>query len=252
MPRFDWRDRDDMRRGEDPGEGRDLGRRDDFGQADYSNDYAYDPRRRAGYRAEETVRGDDHGQADYSKDYAYDRTEGRAYRRFSEDDRDYGRRGEPADYEQRMNQGDYRSIRAYDEKDMARPDAERDRHEGRSWTERAGAFFGGGRPDEHRDRDVRDVRHEPDLHDRRTRRRGGSDRVLWAVIVERLEDERRLDLRDVDVVVENGEVTLNGTVRHKDDKRRIEDIADIEGVRHVQNNLRVRDRGSHRGPWAFI
>jgi osmotically-inducible protein OsmY len=67
--------------------------------------------------------------------------------------------------------------------------------------------------------------------------------VLWAVIVERLEDERRLDLRDVEVLVENGEVTLNGTVRRRDDKRRIEDIAEIDGVRHVQNNLRVRDRG---------
>lgn len=79
--------------------------------------------------------------------------------------------------------------------------------------------------------------HEP----RRPRRDGPSDRVLWAVITERLEDERRLDLRDVEVIVEDQEVTLNGTVRHKQDKRRIEDVADIEGVRHVQNNLRVRE-----------
>jgi len=42
------------------------------------------------------------------------------------------------------------------------------------------------------------------------------------------------------VMVDNGEVTLNGTVRRKPDRRRIEDIADIDGVRHVQNNLRVR------------
>jgi hypothetical protein len=78
---------------------------------------------------------------------------------------------------------------------------------------------------------------------RRARRDGPSDRVLWAVITERLEDERRLDLRDVEVIVHDREVTLNGTVRHKDDKRRIEDVADIDGVRHVQNNLRVRERG---------
>jgi osmotically-inducible protein OsmY len=75
------------------------------------------------------------------------------------------------------------------------------------------------------------------------RRRGPSDRVLWAVIVERLEDERGLDLRDVEVVVDNAEVTLNGSVRRKEDKRRIEDVADLRGVRHVQNNLRVRDFG---------
>jgi len=77
---------------------------------------------------------------------------------------------------------------------------------------------------------------------RRARRDGPSDRVLWAVITERLDDQRRLDLRDVEVIVQDAEVTLNGTVRHKQDKRRIEDIADIDGVRHVQNNLRVRER----------
>lgn len=76
---------------------------------------------------------------------------------------------------------------------------------------------------------------------RRARRDGPSDRVLWAVIMERLDDERRLDLHDVDVEVRDREVTLNGTVRHKADKRRIEDIADVDGVRNVQNNLRVRE-----------
>lgn len=75
-----------------------------------------------------------------------------------------------------------------------------------------------------------------------------SDRVLWAVIMARLGDERRLDLRNVEVEVHDGEVTLNGTVRHKADKRRIEDVADIEGVRNVQNNLRVRERNR----WTFI
>jgi osmotically-inducible protein OsmY len=65
--------------------------------------------------------------------------------------------------------------------------------------------------------------------------------VLWTVIVERLESQRGLDLRDVEVLVDEAEVTLNGTVRRKEDKRRIEDIADLDGVRHVQNNLRVRE-----------
>lgn len=171
MAREDWIDREAERRRADPKA------RDDFGQADYSRDYGYDPRRRAGYRAEEDVapRTDDYGQADYAKDNV--------------------------------------------------PEADR-----RSWMNRA-ADFVSGRPDK---------RAPP-------RRRGPSDRVLWAVIVERLEDERRLDLHDVEVVVANAEVTLNGTVHRKEDKRRIEDIADIQGVRHVQNNLRVRDRG-----WTFI
>jgi hypothetical protein len=232
MAREDWRDRDEERRLRlDP-------QRDDFGQADYSTDYGYDPRRRTGYRAEEELRrDDDYGQADYSNDWAFDRERGRPYRRFSEEDRGYARR---------MDEGEYRRDRRRDEDDdpSAREAYRDDRHgddryrderrsereQPRSWMDRAGEFFAGtsSRPEERR-------------------RRGPSDRVLWAVIVERLEDERRLDLRDVDVVVQDGEVTLNGTVRRKEDRRRIEDIADIDGVRHVQNNLRVRERG-----WTFL
>jgi len=88
---------------------------------------------------------------------------------------------------------------------------------------------------------------DDERHAERDRRRGSSDRVLWAVIVERLEDERRLDLSDVEVSVHDAEVFLSGTVRHKADKRRIEDVADIDGVRNVQNNLRVRERSG----WGF-
>jgi hypothetical protein len=87
-----------------------------------------------------------------------------------------------------------------------------------------------------------------DHEHRQARRDGPSDRVLWAVIMERLDAERRLDLRNVDVEVHDGEVTLNGTVRHKADKRRIEDVADIDGVRNVQNNLRVREHSR----WTFL
>lgn len=181
--------------------------REDFGQADYSDSYAYDPDRRAGYRAEDDYRGHD----DYGQaDYSRDFI-------YDRDERRAHRRYEDADrdYGRRMDEGDYR-------------------REPRSWIERAEDFFGG-----HPRRD------RFEAHPRR--RRGPSDRVLWAVIMERL-DDARVDARDVDVIVDGAEVTLNGTVRHKVDKRRIEDIADIEGVRHVQNNLRVRDRGH----WTFI
>lgn len=98
--------------------------------------------------------------------------------------------------------------------------------------------------DPRRDAERRDWDTEP----RRARRDGPSDRVLWAVIMERLDDERRLDISGVEVDVHDGDVTLNGTVRHKADKRRIEDIADIGGVRNVQNNLRTREPGRR---WTF-
>jgi len=142
--------------------------REDFGQADYSTDYAYDPRARSGYRLDGPA-----GRDGYS-------------------------------YMTRPSHGP-EPGRRFDEP-----------------------------------RDLRDGRPNP-AERPPERRRGPSDRVLWAVISERLEDERRLDLSDVEVSVHHGEVFLNGTVRHKADKRRIEDIADIEGVRNVQNNLRVRE-----------
>jgi hypothetical protein len=195
--------RDEPReRREAPRDRRDVSPREDFGQADYSSDYGYDPDRRTGYRTADEVapRSNDYGQADYSTDYAFDAERGGGYRRYSD--------------EARSPEGAYR-----DERDHGAGER------GRSWVDRAGAFFGGREDGAPR------------------RRRGPSDRVLWAVIVERLEDERSLDLRGVEVLVEDAEVTLNGTVRRKDDKRRIEDIADLDGVRHVQNNLRVRDPG---------
>ncbi len=152
---------------------------------------------------------DDYGQADYSTDWGYDPVRG-PYRRTAESDADDARR---------RDAGDYRP---------GEPPP-------RSWRDRAGEFFSGSPPSQARS--AASPRH-----------RGPSDRVLWAVIVERLEDERRLDLGDIEVIVEDAEVTLNGTVRRKEDKRRIEDVADIDGVRHVQNNLRVRDHGH----WAFF
>jgi hypothetical protein len=208
MAREEWQDREDERRRAAPR----GGERGDFGQADYSRDYGYDPAARSGYRVEETLRPayNDYGQADYSTDYAYDAERSEAYRRHSAPDREYGRR---------MDGGDYRPL--------GQP---------RSWMDKAGEFFSPGP-------------RAPRVEARAPRaRRGPSDRVLWAVIVERLEDHRGLDLRDLEVIVEDAEVTLNGTVRHKADKRRIEDISDIDGVRHVQNNLRLRDHGH----WTFL
>jgi osmotically-inducible protein OsmY len=55
-----------------------------------------------------------------------------------------------------------------------------------------------------------------------------------------LTEDWRIDASDVTVRVENGEVTLDGTVPDRAAKRRAEDLVeDISGVKHVQNNLRV-------------
>jgi hypothetical protein len=148
----------------------------------------------------------DFGQADYSSDYGYDpdrRVGYRVHERDEADRDDYGQ----ADYDRDFAY-DPTTRRGY-RRDGDEP-ARRDR-EPRSW------FPRGGRQD--------------------------SDRVLWAVIAGRMEHTRGLDVSDIDLIVRHGEVTLNGTVRRREDKRLAEDIADIRSVRHVQNNLRVRDRG---------
>lgn len=62
---------------------------------------------------------------------------------------------------------------------------------------------------------------------------------------DRLTDDWRVDASGITVTVENGEVTLTGTVSHRDDKRRAEDVVeDISGVKHLQNNLRVQNQAS--------
>lgn len=58
-----------------------------------------------------------------------------------------------------------------------------------------------------------------------------------------------VDASHVTVSVKDGEVTLEGTVSSRQEKRRAEDAVErVSGVKHVQNNLRVQDRaGGYRG-----
>ena len=62
---------------------------------------------------------------------------------------------------------------------------------------------------------------------------------------ERLTDDWAVDARKIEVEVSQGEITLNGTVPSRDQKRRAEDLVeDLSGVKHVQNNLRVEEGGT--------
>jgi hypothetical protein len=185
---------------------------EDFARTDFSRDYAYDPDRRAGYRVADRYEDyDDFGQGDYDEDYAYDPVNRRGYRRSPEE-------MAAAEHDPRFDQN--RDNRPWDA-----PYAER-----RSWLDRR------------RDRAYDD---HPSRDERR-RRQGPSDRVIWAVVTQRLANERGFDDRDIHVSVDNGEVTLEGLVRDRRDKRRAEDLAEMRGVSHVQNNLRVR-----RGRFGF-
>jgi osmotically-inducible protein OsmY len=198
-------------------------RDDDFGQADYSTDYGYDPRTRTGYRAADDYAGrDDLGQADYSEDFGYDPDARVGYRREAGD---------------------------------RYPDP---RTEDRSFMDQARDFLNPGRDryDVDRSHDHRDDRSMMDqardflgvnaYRERRAGEQHRQGRVIWAVINGRMDHERRLDARDIEVIVDGNEVILNGTVRSRDEKRLAEDLADVRGISHVQNNLRIRH---HTGWW---
>jgi len=60
-------------------------------------------------------------------------------------------------------------------------------------------------------------------------------------ICDRLTDDHRVDASDIEVQVNQGEVTLSGSVRSRDEKRFAEDVIErISGVRDVNNHLKVK------------
>ena len=86
-------------------------------------------------------------------------------------------------------------------------------------------------------------RREMDHSGRGPRNYTRSDERILEDACDNLTDDRSVDARNVQVSVADGEVTLDGTVPSRRQKRRAEDCVDwISGVRHVQNNLRVRER----------
>ncbi len=67
-----------------------------------------------------------------------------------------------------------------------------------------------------------------------------SDERIREDVNDSLTNDWRVDASRIRVSVMDGEVTLDGTVDGRTEKRRAEDLAhDIAGVLHVQNNLRV-------------
>jgi osmotically-inducible protein OsmY len=62
-------------------------------------------------------------------------------------------------------------------------------------------------------------------------------------VCDRLTVDASVDASDIEVKVAGNEVTLSGTVPNRMQRRRAEDCAeDVSGVKHVQNNLRVKEQ----------
>ncbi|MCA1614333.1 MAG: BON domain-containing protein, partial [Acidobacteria bacterium] len=103
----------------------------------------------------------------------------------------------------------------------------------RGWLERASdkvASWFGGEDEPRRGRGPKNYRR--------------SDSRIEEDVNDRLSDQPFLDASDVEVRVENGEVTLSGTVNSRRDKRLAEDIAEtVLGVTDVENRIRVRREG---------
>jgi osmotically-inducible protein OsmY len=68
-----------------------------------------------------------------------------------------------------------------------------------------------------------------------------SDESIREDVNEHLTRNPQLDASDIEVVVDNGEVTLHGEVADRHAKHLAEDIADdVSGVSDVHNHLKVR------------
>lgn len=75
-----------------------------------------------------------------------------------------------------------------------------------------------------------------------------SDERILEDACDRLTEDRGVDASSIQVTVQAGEVTLDGTVPSREQKRRAEDcVDDLSGVKHVQNNLRVQQRSEQSG-----
>jgi osmotically-inducible protein OsmY len=67
-----------------------------------------------------------------------------------------------------------------------------------------------------------------------------SDERIREDVCDRLTDDAVVDASEIEVLVSAAEVTLNGSVGSRAEKRRAEDcVESVMGVGHVQNNLRV-------------
>ncbi|MGH9457727.1 MAG: BON domain-containing protein [Thermoanaerobaculia bacterium] len=70
-----------------------------------------------------------------------------------------------------------------------------------------------------------------------------SDERIADEVHDRLEAHGWVDATDIEIDVQNGEVTLGGTVATREMRWAAEDaVDDIPGVTHVRNDLRVRNR----------
>ena len=135
------------------------------------------------------------------------------------------------------------------------PDYGRDRARGpgrhdhdRGFFERAGDEIASWFGDEDAER-----RREQDHRGRGPSGYKRSDERILEDTCDRLTEDRGVDARNITVTVDNGEVTLDGTVNTLWEKRRAEDcVHRISGAGHVQNNLRLAQTDMRAGSTQVV
>lgn len=218
-------------------------------QGDYDNSWQRPfPRSdESGYRSDYNYgrgqRGLSSGYSDFGGDYSSSGGSRNLY--------DRGYQGmSRRDYENRENRigganyGRYGDRGMYDpgyDRRYRHPAYGRGHEEERSWWDRAtdevSSWFGDDDAERRRTHD----RHLRAIHrGKGPRNYTRSDERILEDINDRLSDDPFVDASEIEVAVEQGDVTLTGTVDHRSTKRRAEDIAEsVSGVRHMENRLRV-------------
>lgn len=151
---------------------------------------------------------------------------------------DYGRGG--YDYGERDT-----GRRDYGERDFGKGESE-----DRSWwdrtTDEVSSWFG---DDEAERRRERDRQQQGQYRGKGPRNYSRSDDRIKEDINDRLSDDPFIDASDIEVTVNNGDVTLTGTVDHRSTKRRAEDLAEaVSGVKNVENRIRVGTSATSGNP----
>lgn len=173
--------------------------------------------------------GDRAGRERYARDLGRERERFTRLNRSAYGNRNYGPAYDPhAPY----NQGDFYGRDRYAGYGSQRDWWDRTRDEVASW-------FGDDAAELRREMD-----HARDEYSGRgPKNYKRSDERILEDVNDRLTGNSSLDAHDIEVLVKDGEVTLNGAVSGRYAKRQAEDIAhDVSGVKHVQNNLRFKER----------
>jgi osmotically-inducible protein OsmY len=185
-----------------------------------SGRYGYDP-----YRSSQSGRGSQQWRGQYGQDWRNRESMGRGM------GRDWRSQGSGYGGSEASYGGGYGGAYGGDW-DRERDWWDRTRDEVRSWM---------GDDEAQRRRQMDEMR-ERSHYGRGPRGFTRSDERIREDVCERLTYDWSVDASDVEVNVSKGEVTLSGTVESRHSKRRAEDIVDeVPGVRHVQNNLRVKE-----------